>query len=200
MLNRLTVIVLAAGRSERFFNSGGTSHKLNAILNASTVLDHVLLSVQMSGLHYHVVTKEQAKPTDGIGDSIARGVKETANANAWLILPGDLPLVLPSSLLQVASLLSTHSVSLPFYKGEQGHPVGFSRQCFNDLSSLRGDRGAAKIVQSHYINGSVGRVNLDDQGIVLDIDTVEDLSLANKLLSKNTSSDLLSERHGKWKV
>ena len=36
------VLVLASGRGERFRASGGTTHKLQALLGARTVLDHTL--------------------------------------------------------------------------------------------------------------------------------------------------------------
>ncbi|MGH8803408.1 MAG: NTP transferase domain-containing protein, partial [Polaromonas sp.] len=48
------VIVLAAGRGERFAASGGQVHKLDALLAGKRVLDHVLDAVRASGLPCHV--------------------------------------------------------------------------------------------------------------------------------------------------
>jgi len=56
-----------------------------------------LAGVQASGLPFHVVRAVDIAHLEnaGMGDSIATGVVATQNANGWLILPADLPLVLP---------------------------------------------------------------------------------------------------------
>ena len=94
------VLILAAGRGERFIASGGTTHKLQALLAGKRVIDHVLDAVKASGLPYHVVTADPARP--GMGDSIAAGVRATLDANGWLILPADLPLITSASLKAIA--------------------------------------------------------------------------------------------------
>ena len=93
------VIVLAAGRGERFAASGASVHKLQALLAGKPVLDHVLDAVRASGLPYHVVTADPARP--GMGDSIAAGVRATPDAACWLILPADLPLIRSETLRQI---------------------------------------------------------------------------------------------------
>ena len=97
------VIVLAAGRGERFRASGGALHKLDAPLAGKPVLEHVLDAVRASGLPMHVVRPDPSRP--GMGDSIAAGVRATADAPGWLVLPGDLPLVRPETLRAVATVL-----------------------------------------------------------------------------------------------
>ena len=173
---RPTVIVLAAGRSERFRAASGGQHKLHAQLGDRTVLQHVLASVQDSGLPWHVVepahTQHLASP--GMGDSIACGVAATRDANGWLVLPGDLPLVLPSSLQAVAHALAAHAVVVPFVQGQRGHPVGFAATCREALLALRGEGGASGVVAAHGMH----RLMLDDPGCVLDVDTPEALQKA----------------------
>ena len=180
-----TVIVLAAGRGERFSRWGGATHKLCAPLAGLPVLEHVLRSVAESGLPCHVVRPfdETAADPGGMGDSIARGVSATADAPGWLILPGDLPLVGPQSLLRVADSLATHPVVLPFWNGQQGHPVGFRKECRAALMALHGDVGAAAIVRAHRHDGQVLTLQLDDPGIALDIDTPADLTRAEAMLA-----------------
>ncbi|MBU1359268.1 MAG: NTP transferase domain-containing protein, partial [Gammaproteobacteria bacterium] len=89
-----TVIVLASGRGERFRAAGGVGSKLKALLAGRTVLEHTLASARASGLDWHL--EDAGHP--GMGDSIAAAVRATAGAAGWLILPGDLPLVQPSTL------------------------------------------------------------------------------------------------------
>lgn len=94
------VIVLAAGAGRRFIASGAKTNKLDTLLHHQTVLGHVLTTVKASGLGCYVV--RPAGGTAGIGESIALGVKATANAGGWLILPADLPLIRSATLRQVA--------------------------------------------------------------------------------------------------
>ena len=48
------VLVLAAGRGERFLASGGGTHKLEAKLGDLSVLETTLAAVKASGLPWHV--------------------------------------------------------------------------------------------------------------------------------------------------
>jgi len=166
------VLVLAAGRGERFAASGGTTHKLQALLAGKPVLQHVLDAVAQSGLPHHVVHADPSRP--GMGDSIAAGVRATADAAGWLVLPGDLPLVQPATLLAVAQALQHHSVVTPVYQGKRGHPVGFVAACGEQLMALQGEHGAAPVVKVH----GASLLAVDDAGVVTDVDTVEDLARA----------------------
>ena len=177
-----TVLVLAAGRGERFVRSGGKMHKLAARLGDLPVLDHVLHSVAQAGLPCHVV-HPVADACAGMGDSISRGVSETVDASGWLILPGDLPLVRPDSLLSVAQGLATAPVVVPFWQGQNGHPVGFGAECRSALMALSGDVGAATIVRTYRQKNRVMVQTLDDPGIVMDIDTLDDLAEAEAMLA-----------------
>ncbi len=82
-------------------------------------------------------------PEAGMGYSIACGVTARANAAGWVILPGDMPLVQPSSLIAVARELNQHPVVCAQYKGRRGHPVGFGAELYSELALLTGDDGAA---------------------------------------------------------
>ena len=172
------VLVLASGRGERFVASGGTGSKLQARLGDRTVLEHTISAVIASGLPLHVEDAGHA----GMGDSIAAAVRATPEAGGWLVLPGDLPLVRPQSLRAVAQALQQASVVLPFYRGTRGHPVGFAREHCAALQALAGAEGAAEIVKA----AKPLKLELDDEGIVTDIDTVHDLAHAQALLSKRS--------------
>jgi molybdenum cofactor cytidylyltransferase len=175
------VIVLAAGRGERFTASGGSVHKLAALLAGRPVLAHVLAAVRSSGLPQHLVQADVSRP--GMGDSIAAGVRATADAPGWLILPADLPLVCGDSLRAVGQALAQHAVVVPMYQGMRGHPVGFSAVCRDGLLSLEGNQGAAPVLQAYQAMNSIAFLELDDMGIVTDVDTVQDLARAEALLA-----------------
>jgi molybdenum cofactor cytidylyltransferase len=191
-----TVLVLASGRGERFLASGGTTHKLRALLAGKPVLQHVLDAVRASGMPWHV--EDAGHP--GMGDSIAAAVRATQDANGWLILPGDLPLIQGDTLRSLAQALVSpnppvtpvagqahgtaprqaqhHDVVIPVCNGKRGHPVGFSSACRDALLGLTGAQGAAAIMRART---SV-EISVTDVGTVIDIDTVQDLQQAQALL------------------
>lgn len=176
MSKRPTVIVLAAGNGERFKAAGGTEDKLNATLDGQRVRDHVMAAVQASGLPWHVVEREHTQhlTNPGMGDSIACGVAATPDAQGWLILPADLPLIQASTLLAVTQALQSHAVVVPFYLGKQGHPVGFQSQCGDALKKLTGDQGARDVVAQHTFL----KLSVMDEGAILDVDTPDLLEQA----------------------
>lgn len=180
-----TVIVLASGRGERFIASGGTTHKLKALLAGKALLQHTLDAVKASGLPWHL--EDEGHP--GMGDSIAAAVRKTPEAAGWLVLPADLPLIQPATLLQVAEVLQTHPVVLPCYAGasgdnpskdepQRGHPVGFSAICRQDLLNLHGNKGASGVIIAY----DAIKLIVNDVGMVTDIDTIDDLARAEAVL------------------
>ena len=179
-----TVIVLASGRGERFRASGGTVHKLDASLCGRSVRERTLDAVRRSGLPWHV--EDAGHPA--MGDSIAAAVRATSQAAGWLILPADLPLVLPATLVAVAAALArgnwlavqpVHTVA-----GEaplRGHPVGFSASCRDALGELAGASGASPVLKQLRVAGRAFDLPVDDIGIVTDVDTLGDLAAAEAL-------------------
>jgi molybdenum cofactor cytidylyltransferase len=187
-----TVIVLAAGRGSRFVS---TAHKLLQPFGKSTVLGSALDHVIESGLQLRVVTtavvtaearrhvaqrdivelpEVSGQPGDtlGMGYSIASGVAASADAGGWLVLPADMPTVRPSSLLAVAAKLPQHIVVYAQHRGRRGHPVGFSAELYSELVQLSGDEGARRLVARYPSFG----VELDDPGVLVDVDTNDDLA------------------------
>jgi molybdenum cofactor cytidylyltransferase len=178
-----TVIVLASGRGERFIAAGGTGSKLQAPLAGRPMLQRTLDAARASGLRWHL--EDAGHP--GMGDSIAAAVRATPDAAGWLILPGDLPLVLPATLRAVASALTGRVRAVqPHYRGERGHPVGFGAGCRAQLAALRGPSGAASVLKAMRAVDAVAELEVDDAGIVTDIDTPEALARAEALWRQRT--------------
>ena len=185
------VVVLAAGRGSRF---RGPAHKLTQPLGATSVLDTTLRHALASQLPIVVVTTagmvgiaqrivatrdivvlpevgtSGTEPL-GMGYSIACGVSARPNAAGWLILPGDMPMVLPSTLQAVARELAHHPVAYAQHRGQRGHPVGFSAELYSELVALVGDEGARRLVARYPAHG----VEVSDPGVLVDIDTEADL-------------------------
>lgn len=159
-------------------------HKLQALLGGRPVIEHALDAVRASGLPFHVVHADPSRP--GMGDSIAAGVRATPDASGWLILPADLPLVKASTLRAIAAP-SAMAVTVPVHEGQRGHPVRFGAVCGASLMQLEGSKGAASVLQAQMAKGSVALMDVEDAGVVTDIDTLDDLQRAEVLLRQRAS-------------
>lgn len=190
-MTRVVAIILAAGFSQRF----GETNKLLAALNDKPVIVHVLDRVASLPFceRYLVVNRDGAevaalcdeilftivenrKAAAGLGRSISAGVKRAANADAALIVLGDMPLVTHETYMSLLSAFSENPNALiiaPTYEGRRGHPVLFAAPLFNALTQLNTDRGARRIIEQH--KDSLVLVPVDDPGVHRDIDTPTDL-------------------------
>ena len=199
MATRPTVVVPAAGRSSRF---GVGHHKLAQALGDSTVLARTLATAIATQLRTVVVTtaafvdvaRSSVAARDvvvlpevgsdgggqlGMGASIAAGVAASPDSSGWLVLPGDMPLIEPATVLAVASALEHHAVAFAQYLGRRGHPVGFAAELYPELTALSGDEGARRIIARY----PACPVELDDPGILVDIDTQDDLEALRKSIA-----------------
>lgn len=186
---RPTIIVPAAGRGSRF---GGPLHKLEQPFEGGTVLGATLRRAIESQLPVLVVTTAALAPlvarqlatrdilvlsggeaARGMGYTIAAGVAERSGAPGWIVLPGDMPLVRPDTLLAVATALEQHPVVYAQYRGRPGHPRAFAAELYSELILLDGDEGARRVVARYPSHGQ----EVDDPGVLLDVDTAADLDL-----------------------
>jgi molybdenum cofactor cytidylyltransferase len=191
------IIVLAAGRSTRF---GGSQHKLMQPWLGATLLENTLRHAVASHLPVVVVTTEPLAATArqhvaardvvvlpamdgasnsplGVGFSIAAGVSASPNAPGWLVLPADMPLIRTQTLQLVARQLSKHPVVFAQHQGRRGHPVGFAAELYSELIALTGDEGAKRLVSRYPAHAVV----VDDAGVLLDVDTPQDLEEARRM-------------------
>lgn len=181
------VIVLACGLGRRFRASlheagvleaedNGWGNKLHAMLGTRRVMDWTVQAARDSGLP---VVVHEGQHFDGMGDSIAAAVASQPQAPAWLILPADLPLIQPSTIAQVAQALQQHSVVVPMWRDQRAHPVGFDAECGEALMALRGEAGAAAVVQRFGAH----RLRVNDVGVAQDVDTWADLQRLRSILA-----------------
>ena len=64
-------------------------------------------------------------------------------------------------------------VFIPTYRGRRGNPILIKSELFDMLLDIEGDIGARQILSEHY--AVVREVPVDDSGILMDIDTQDDL-------------------------
>ena len=117
---------------------------------------------------------ECARADEGMGASLACGVTATPDADGWVIALADMPWIAPSTMTLVAEALANGAeIAAPAYRGERGHPVGFARIYGSELGALDGDEGARQIVRAN--DDCVMLIDVDDPGILRDVDTCSDL-------------------------
>jgi len=184
---RPTILVLAAGQGRRF---EGDRHKLEQPLPGGTVLGTTLRHALETRLPVVVVTTARLAPlvadqlalrdtvvlsddeaARGMGHTLAVGVAERAASDGWLVLPGDMPMVRPQTMLVVANALDPHAIAFAQHRGRRGHPVGFAAELYSELTALGGDEGARRLLARY----PAWACEVDDPGVLVDVDTVADL-------------------------
>jgi molybdenum cofactor cytidylyltransferase len=119
---------------------------------------------------------ENARADEGQLSSVIAGVNaaDHPGAIAVLITPVDLPLIQSTS---VAALLAAFSaahapIGRTMYRGRHGHPVIFGRKVFDELRRADPAVGAKAVLRPR--ESDVLNVEVDDPGVVWDVDTPED--------------------------
>ena len=113
----------------------------------------------------------------GLGASLAAGIAATPDADGWIVALGDMPFIQPATIAAVRRRLEEGApIAAPVMRatGERGHPVGFSRVLREELAALDGDEGARSVLARH--RAGIALIEVDDAGIVKDIDTPADLA------------------------
>ncbi len=195
-MSRIAAVLLAAGASQRF----GAEDKLLADLNGAPVLSHVLKLMSRIDLSqriavigpgaervmqmceeagFEVVINNNAAA--GLGSSIATGVRRLSNVDAAMFFLGDMPLIkleTTKALLDQYPADSDAAIMAPTYKGRRGHPAIFGRQHFSALAALTGHDGGKDIINAN--RSQLRLIPVEDQGVVQDIDTQDDLARFNQ--------------------
>jgi molybdenum cofactor cytidylyltransferase len=102
-------------------------------------------------------------------------VPETADGA--LICLGDMPLIGSDTIKRIVAEFDPSlgkEICAPVRHGRRGHPVLFGRGLFADLRALTGDVGGRSLFD--VFPTRVVEVIVDDEGILTDFDTGEDLS------------------------
>jgi len=186
-------VVLAAGSSKRM-----GAPKLLKRLAGMPIIDHVVDAFCSSRLdEVLVVTNEPVgealaaevrpgvrvllnrNPEAGMSTSLRLGLG-AVRGRAAVIGLGDQPLLLPSTIDRIISeyTRSGAMVVLPVYDGARGNPVLFDREMFPQIMAVEGDRGAKSVVSEN--RDQVREVEVDDEGILLDVDSPLDLARAER--------------------
>lgn len=184
-------ILLAGGHSRRFGSNKllhtlpdgqpialTAAHNLLAALPRSVAVvrpENQALSETLGKAGMQVALCTEAEQE--MGDSLAVAVRFAASiyqADGFVIALADMPFIAPQTVNAIAGALAAGAhIAIPVHEGRRGHPVGFSAEFREALQGIRGDEGARSIVKQHQ--ASVVEVEVDDAGILRDIDHPADL-------------------------
>ena len=195
MLNRVqsvstlpAAILLAAGSSQRF-GAHKLSHLIDGVpmaLKSAITLQSALgailvgmrpqdaLAPTLFGHGLNVILCDRA--VEGMGGTLAQVVAAApAGASGYIIALADMPFIHVDSIRAVAAALQGGAkLAAPTYRGQRGHPVGLGASYRDELLALKGDAGARDIVKRDV--ALMQLVEVDDPGVLRDIDTPADLT------------------------
>jgi molybdenum cofactor cytidylyltransferase len=179
-------IVLAGGYSSRFF-----SNKMTVDLQGKPIIVHTIETMHqicdniyvITGYYHQELTKllkdfsfieiiYNKNYNQGMFSSVKVGVEQVSHD--FFIIPGDCPLVKESVYL--ALLKGRSNIRVPSYNRKLGHPLFMKYILKEDITNT-----SFTNLKDFRNNYNYEIVNVDDEGVLLDIDTVSDL---NKIKGK----------------
>lgn len=118
-------------------------------------------------------------PAEGIAASLAAGLEVAARlgAEAAAVCLGDMPDVRPATIDALVAHLAARPAALgcvPCWQGQRGNPVVWRAAAFEQLASLRGDRGGRQLIGR--LQARMLMLDVADDGVTVDFDTPERLA------------------------
>jgi molybdenum cofactor cytidylyltransferase len=188
----MEAIVLAAGYSSR-----ANAYKMTLQLGQLTVLEQTISKFEglcsrvivVAGFKAELIQKEIAKICNknafsfqitvvynenfnqGMFTSIQRGCNEV-NAPTFFITPGDCPLVKKETV----QLIAEHkgNVVIPSFNYKGGHPIKLSSEVKQKILETNPESNMRVVLNGYEKE----YLNVDDPGVIMDVDTLEDYQKA----------------------
>jgi len=180
-------IILAAGFSRRM-----EKFKMELPLDGKNILERCIEGMKsvcdqiivVSGHHFERIQKITSNLPNvktvvnenyerGMFSSIRKGVREI-KADRFFIIPGDQPLVKIETYKKMLEIDS--DIVSPRCNGKKGHPILFKSKLIKEILKMSDDEILRDFI--HKINDY--KLDVDDVGIHLDVDTLEDYKKVQK--------------------
>jgi molybdenum cofactor cytidylyltransferase len=189
----IAAIILAAGLSKRFKTHNKLFLPFRKTSVIETTIDNIILSkVSKLVLVTNNLTHEQLKkyqsrritvienktPESGMTSSIRKGMEQAGNEDGYMICLGDQPLIETKSYNEIITRFSKiyvddpKCICVPFFNSKRGNPVIFSSHYRAQILNHKHPEGCKEIITDNPDN--VYKLDLNDEGIVTDIDTEMD--------------------------
>lgn len=193
---RIAIIVLAAGQSRRM----GKDNKLVADVNGTAMVRHTLeniagvvpdepivvtgheadmVTAALVGLDLKIV--HNPKFATGLSTSLVTGLGALDDeVDGVLVCLADMPRVSREDIKKLIAAfdpIENRAICVPTFRGKRGNPVLWGREFFDPMSRVSGDVGARHLIGAH--DDKVVEVEVDGDGVILDVDTPEMLKAVN---------------------
>jgi molybdenum cofactor cytidylyltransferase len=190
---RVAAVVPAAGRSERFggpklvADVGGvpmvqrTLHTLVVagvdpvvvVISAGSALEVAGPTVVPALADPAVFTVVNPDPDRGMLSSIQTGLAEV-DADTILILPADMPFVRAETIAAVIAAATEHRVIVsPRFDGKRGHPIAVPGHLRGTIVDADPASNLSDVLEPE--KGDRVQLDLDDPGVLRDVDRVTDI-------------------------
>ena len=197
----ISALILAAGESRRM----GKQNKLLLPIGGEALLVKLVASVCASDVgQVLVVIGHEAEKirrelnefplnfvynpnfSEGMTTSIKYGVKEISNeCDGLLICLGDMPFINTSEINKLIHAYVKNRIKgkglivVPVFKRQRGNPVLFSIEFRNDILKHKKVSGCKEVIMKN--SDSVMEIEMDDEKMLLDVDTMEDYQSVSDL-------------------
>ena len=114
----------------------------------------------------------------GLASSLRVGLALAADDDGALILLADMPDVTSATLDRLIAVFEgapACAAVMPVLRGRRGNPVLLGRRLYTSVAALTGDEGAGRLLRA--VDGVI-EIAVDDDGVLMDIDTRQDLKRA----------------------
>jgi molybdenum cofactor cytidylyltransferase len=189
---RIGALLLAAGQSRRMGGPNKLLAEIDGVAMVARVAQRLLASrarpiIAVLGNEADAVDAALVKlPVErvrnpefaaGLSTSLKRGIAALpADLDGVIVCLGDMPLISGrhlDRLIAAFNPLEGRAIIVPTRRGKRGNPVLWSRQFFPQMATLAGDVGAKHLIGEHA--ELVAEVEMDDDAVLVDIDTPEAL-------------------------
>jgi molybdenum cofactor cytidylyltransferase len=192
----LAALILAAGYSTRMgqfkpllpldgrtvFESAIATFRNASITRIVVVTGHEATQLQPLLKGMGVPAVHNPDYASGMYSSVQAGIKSLPeDIDACFLLPADIPLVRPATVKAIVGCYESKrpSIIYPVFLGRRGHPPLIARSLFAEIIAGDGEGGLRALLQRHDADAS--KVDVFDEGILLDMDTHEDYERLTKL-------------------
>jgi len=196
-------LIPAAGRSERMGES-----KPMMPFGESTILGCLIESLQSGGATRVLVVRSPAdrtlgnwcvdheieaainpKPDDGMLSTVQIGVEALGGSDTFassnlplLVSPADHPAIQPTTVRRLLDRVSEgRRLAVPSFRGRRGHPLAIGSDLIASIPALDPTIGLRQLLSRHA--DRLQEVDVDDEGVLLDLDTPEEYQRALQHMS-----------------
>ena len=196
----ISAVILAAGESKRM----GKQNKLLLPVAGEALLVKLIKSVcdsdvgQVIVVIGHEAEKIRRKLnnfplsfvynpnfSEGMTTSIKSGVKEVSpDCDGYMICLADMPFINTSEINKLIHAYTQNRINekrligIPVYQGHHGNPVLFSTEFREDILEHKMEYGCKGVIMNNF--ESVKEIEMDDDSMLLDVDTLEDYQRATE--------------------